>query len=131
VLNISKIIARENSGFTMLEVMVAISITAVIMSFIGMSLVTAARMNTLSESQNTAINLAEEKVEQLRRFSFTNISSGADTVGEFIREWTVIDNMGKPRIKNVEMKVSWLDSKDNIHDVAINTIFYRNAYPYR
>ncbi len=115
----------------MLEVMVAISITAIIMSFIGMSLVTAARMNTLSESQNTAINLAEEKVEQLRRFSFTNISSGADTVGEFIREWTVIDNMAKPRIKNVELKVSWPDSKDNIHDVTINTIFYRNAYPYR
>jgi len=119
----------------MLELMMALAISAIIISFIGMALIGAARMNTLSQAHNHASTLAEQKIEHLRRFSFSNIQSGVDTTYDnnirFVREWTVTDNMGKPRIKDVELKVTWTDSKGVDHVSIYNTIFYRNAYPYR
>ncbi|MCD6502474.1 hypothetical protein J7L01_07710 [bacterium] len=115
----------------MLEIMIAMVISAIVLSFIGMSLISAARINRLSESRNTASNLAEQKIEYLRRYSFGDIASGSDTVDGFIREWTIQDNMGKPRIKKLELVVKWSDSKNNEHRVTYNTIFYNNAYPYK
>ncbi|MCK5832392.1 prepilin-type N-terminal cleavage/methylation domain-containing protein [bacterium] len=120
-----------NNGFTMLEVMLAIAITAVILSFIGMALISAARLNTLSSAQNEAGNLAEKKIEELRRYSYSTIESGSDNIDDFSRTWIVVDNMGKPRIKDVELTVSWFDSKHNQHNVTYHTVFYRNAYPYK
>jgi hypothetical protein len=111
--------------------MIAIVISSIILSFVGMSLIRAARINTLSEARATASNYAESKVEELRRFSFGNIASGGDTLGEFFRDWVVTDNMGRPRIKNVDITVEWYDSKGNKHNITYNTTFYRNAYPYK
>ena len=115
----------------MLEVMIAIVMSAVVLSFIGMSLLSATRINKLSESRSEASNLAEQKIEYLRRYSFGDIASGCDTIDNFIREWTIQDNMGRPRIKKLELVVKWTDSKNNEHRVTYNTIFYNNAYPYK
>ena len=120
-----------NRGFTLLEVLMAIVISAVVLSFLGLSLIAATRTNTTAENRNRATDLAEEKIEDLRRLAFDDVVAGSDSTGDFSRVWTVTDNMGKPRSKEIEVTVSWKGSKGNTKSVVFNTTFYRNAYPYR
>lgn len=123
---------KENTyGFSLLEVMIAIVIALTITSFIVIGVLGAQRINTQSQDMREASNVAEDKIEQLRRFSFSDIASGADSVGKFYRVWTVTTISTKPRIKQLELEVRWKDSKDREHISTYNTTFYRNAYPFK
>lgn len=122
---------RNDSGFSLLEIMIAIVIAAAVTGVIVVGVLGAQRINTHSQEMREASNLAEEKIEQLRRLNFGSIDSGADSVGHFYREWTVTEISTKPRIKQLELIIKWHDSKDRLHTTTYNTTFYRNAYPYK
>jgi len=120
-----------NEGMTLLEVMVAVIISAAMLTAIAALLVGAARINAISRDQRNAATLAEQKIEDMRRTSWFGLQSGSDTVGKFRREWTVEIVAGEVRIKDIKVKISWEDSKDRTHVSEFDTKIYRNAYPYR
>ena len=122
---------KNNSGFSMLEVMIAVVIATTIVGFVMLGVLGAQRMNTYSHNTREASNVAEDKIEELRRLSFSQILSGADSVDIFQRVWTVNEISNKPRIKQLELVVTWKDSKGRDHISTYNTTFYRNAYPYK
>lgn len=122
---------RTDSGFTMMEVVIAIVIAMTITGFVVLAILGAQRINTHSQHTLEASSMAEKKIEQLRRLSFSEIVSGSDSVGIYYREWTVTEVSTKPRIKQLELVVTWKDSKGREHISTYNTTFYRNAYPYK
>ncbi len=115
----------------MLEVMIAVVISTTIVGFVMLGVLGAQRLNTYSHNTREASNVAEDKIEELRRLSFSQILSGADSVDIFQRVWTVNEISNKPRIKQLELVVTWKDSKGRDHISTYNTTFYRNAYPYK
>ncbi|MGC9314835.1 MAG: type IV pilus modification PilV family protein [bacterium] len=121
----------NNSGFSMLEVMIAVVISTTIVGFVILGVLGAQRLNTYSHNTREASNVAEDKIEELRRLSFSQIQSGADSVEIFQRVWTVNEISNKPRIKQIELVVTWKDTKGRDHISTYNTTFYRNAYPYK
>jgi len=115
----------------MLEVLISIIIASIVTSFLVLGILGAQRINSQSEDMRNASTGAEEKIEELRRLSYGAIVDGADSTGKFQRVWTVTEVSAKPRIKDVELVVTWEDSKGISHQVTYNTTYYRNAYPYK
>ena len=84
-------------GFTMIEVMIAILLTAItVIGIVGLYSVET-RASSASRHSTEATVLAEDKMETLR--TQTNPASGADSPGEtaglaglFTRTWTVTPN---------------------------------------
>lgn len=120
----------RNGGFTIMEVMIAIVISSALLAAVGVLLVSAARINAVNRDRKRASELAETKIEELRRVSFGSLISDADTVDKYTREWD-ITTITANRTKYIKVTVSWLDSKDREHSIIFNTALYRNAYPYR
>ncbi len=122
---------RNSSGISMIEVIIALVIASIVTSFIAMGVIGTSRINSNSRDMRNAATFAEEKIEDLRRLSFGSIDSGSDEIDGFRRVWDVTEISTQPRIKTIEMKISWEDSKDRTHIVTYNTTFYKNAYPYK
>jgi type IV pilus assembly protein PilV len=70
---------HNQKGFTLVEIMVAISIIAI--GLLGLVSVTVMviKGNTFSKTMTTATTLANDKMEQLKKTGYAGLASGADT----------------------------------------------------
>lgn len=101
---------RRDAGFTMVEVMVAILLTAIAIIGILALYVTQTRASSYSRHSSEAAVLATDGLEKLR--TMTPPTSGSESLitetgaagGIFTRTWTVI---GTSTPYDVEMVVSW------------------------
>ena len=136
--NISTILSTKKmldnqSGFTLLEVLIAISILTVGLLGVAQMQIMGIRGNYFSGNTTTVLTLAEEKMEDLlgRSYSDTDLTSGnhpdpdnpIDETGQaggiYSRMWTVIDNTPIADTKTVTVNVSW----DNFsHQVSLSCI---------
>ena len=128
----------NQSGFTLLEVLIAISILTVGLLGVAQMQIMGIRGNYFSGNTTTVLTLAEEKMEDLLGKSYTDAEltgSGApgtnhndvnnpiDETGQaggiYTRMWTVIDNTPIADTKTVTVSVSW----DNLsHQVSLSCI---------
>ena len=95
-------------GFTLVEIMVAISILAI--ALLGLISVTVMiiKSNTFSKSMTTATTLADDKMEQLKKTSYASLASGTDTLESiYARTWTVTQNSPASGMKTVVVTVQW------------------------
>lgn len=122
---------KNNSGMTIMEILIAMAIGIIMLTAIASLLVAAVKLDAVTKARREASELAERKVEELRRQSFGALSSGADTVGNYTREWVITIPTGETRIKEIAATVNWEDSKGRTHSIVYNTTIYRNAYPYK
>jgi type IV pilus assembly protein PilV len=128
----------NQSGFTLLEVLIAISILTVGLLGVAQMQIMGIKANYFSGNTTAALTLAEEKMEDLLGKSYTDAElagSGApgtdhndannpiDETGQaggiYSRMWTVIDNTPIADTKTVTVSVSW----DNLsHQVSLSCI---------
>jgi len=141
--NIRRIFSKKKmlgnqSGFTLLEVLIAISILTVGLLGVAQMQIMSIRGNYFSGNTTAALTLAEEKMEDLLGKSYTDAEltgSGApgtnhndannpiDEAGQaggiYTRMWTVIDNTPITDTKTVTVSVGW----DNLsHQVSLSCI---------
>ncbi len=102
---------RPQSGFTIIETLVAMSILLV--GFLAMTTlhVSAMRGNSRARRQTLAMILAHQQIERFQRLGGANVTAGSDTAAmdgrSFARSWTVSSN---PSISpTVQVTVSWTD----------------------
>ena len=103
---------KSEQGFTLVEVMVSIVLTAI--AVIGMIALfrVETRASGLSRRETEAAVLAQDKVEQLRTLGTpgtgtdTGIDSNGNTGGMFTRVWSLSVNGD---IYNIDVTVSWTD----------------------
>ena len=114
-----------NAGFTLVESMLTLAIMSMgLLALAGLQ-ITALRGNALSRRMTTAVSIAEQRLEQLKNTSYTNIQAEAATLVtasnlQFTRQVTVT-NGPLPNTKSVSVLVSWQDQATT-HTLPIATI---------
>ena len=116
-------------GFSVLEALIALLIVGV--SLLGVSkLQTESLFNSSDSRMKTrALNLAQDKIEDLRDFAnqniYTNFSNGNDTkVGSnatFTRAWTVANCANSVNCKRITVTVTWNDASGTAQTVRLTS----------
>src|SRR5262245_19749724 len=114
-----------NAGFTLVEGMLTLAIISVSLLALAELQITALRGNALSRRITTAASMAEQRIEQLKNTSYTNIQAEAATQVtasnlHFTRQ-VIVTNGPLPNTKSVSVLVSWQD-QSKTHTLPIATI---------
>ena len=118
-------------GFSLIEVLIAISILSIGMLALAALQVSAIRGNALGKKKSLAVALAEAKIEEFRNTPYASIAGGITTeedlsLGEiYTRQSTIEDNVPTTGMKTITVQVSWEDTK--IHRVQLRTIMAQNG----
>lgn len=109
---------RREAGFTMIEVLVAILLTALtVIGVLGLFRIET-RASSFSRRETEAAVLAQDKLEELRTLTApSGTGSGSDEPVNpfgpqqiFQRSWTIEPNPDDSSIYNIEVKVEWNDN---------------------
>ncbi len=115
-------------GFTLIEVMVAIAVLVIgLLSLISVT-VSVIQGNDISKQVTTAMTLAQDQMEVLKRKSFTDgdlvqgthSDPGNPVSSIYTRTWTVTDD-ASAEMKTVQVTIAWT-WKGGPHNVSLNTI---------
>lgn len=114
---------HKEAGFTLVEVLVTISIFAVAALGLAIGAVTVMRGNQMSYYQTIATNLAQDKLEELKGATTANIKSGNDSPKAgpitFSRSWTVTANQPTTGVNKIDVTISWTDYIS--HNVTVSS----------
>lgn len=113
------------NGFTLVEILVAVTIFSFAVLGLGIGTVTIARTNADSHLQATAINAAQGRLEELRGTNGITLtalaaactaftSSGcSDSIyaseKSFSRSWRFVANSPVAGVNRIDVKVDWTD----------------------
>ena len=106
-------IHKQQDGFTLIEVLISISLlTIALLGLCGAS-VMAMKGNSLSQMSTKATVMAKDKMEGLKNLNYTQVASGADTPeADYTRQWTVATvtpdvSLPNNTYKSIAVTVSW------------------------
>lgn len=126
-------ITRQH-GFTFNELLVAMSITGIGVLGYAVNTVTVIRGNQTSGNYTVAVNLAQDKMEQLRSRTDLRDENRCPSAGEtglnavgagggiFNRCWKVGESLLGTNLKQIEVTVTWRDSEPR--SVTLATLVY-------
>lgn len=136
--NIQKVCSKKKvydnrSGFTLLEVLIAISILTVGLLGVAQMQIMGIKGNYFSANTTAALTLAEEKMEDLLGKNYTDaeltngnhpdtnnpIDETGQAGGVYSRMWVVADNAPITDTKTVTVNVSWDNAS---HQVSLSCI---------
>jgi prepilin-type N-terminal cleavage/methylation domain-containing protein len=115
-----KIVIRED-GFSLIEILVAISIFAFAVLGLAAGTVTVTRTNQNSHLNASAINLAQAKLEDLRAMTataFAGLACSSSTPCSdsalasnvtFNRQWWITTNSPVPGVNRIDVSIAWTD----------------------
>src|SRR5688572_24294657 len=123
-------------GYTFNEILVAMAITGIAVLGYAATTVTVIRGNRTSEDYTIAINLAQDKMEQLKgHWPLVNVNycpaagdlainpSGA-AGGKFNRCWKIVDSMLGENLKQIEVSVHWHETQRRA--VTLTTVMFQH-----
>ncbi len=127
---------KHDGGFTLIEVLVAISIMALVMAGLTSMGVTTIGADTHSRRQSAATSLAQAKLEDLRvlprshpdwvagsSHSETGLQEDGSPGGVYTREWDVeTDYNTYTRLSRVTVTVSWDDATSG--SVSVSSLYW-------
>ncbi len=134
-------------GFSLIEVFFAIFIIVFVLFALNKMTVLVMRSNSLNDHTSSAIDLAQDKMEELKSafltstnlvdlqaannndlssttnydFQESNIDGLGRSGGIYTRTWNVADNSPKAGMKSVAVIVTWMDQMGD-HRVMLRTI---------
>jgi type IV pilus assembly protein PilV len=113
---------RNNKGFTLIEIMVAIFILVVALLGVAAVTVSVINGNAFSKDITSATTLAQDKIEELKDTAYDSIVSGSDTSSIYTRTWTVTSPITDS--KTIVVVVSW-SRGGNTRNVTLRSIVTR------
>jgi len=113
-------ICSDKKGFSLLELLVAIFVFT--FGLLGSTVLTTTviKGNHLTKKVTEATILAQDKMEQLKRLSYNDLTSGSDSSSIYSIQWTVQDNTPTQDMKTITVTVNWTDT--STHEVKLKTI---------
>jgi Tfp pilus assembly protein PilV len=129
-----QIVGWHHKGFTFNEVLVAINV--IVIAILGYSLTTVGVIhgNLTNDNTTAAINLAQDKMEQLKaQKNLVNddrcpsagdraITATGTLNGIFDRCWRIVDSPLGPHLKQIDVTVSWRDRENR--EIIVTTLVY-------
>lgn len=136
---------KGQRGFTLIEVLIAMSVFAIGMLAMAAMFVTQARSNVAARGFTAAVNLGQEVHERLRSepFASAQLTNGAhlpdgiflpmnsvDEMGTaggafptiYTRSWNVVDGVPAAGQRTITVTVSWTDEQGASHTVTLSGI---------
>ena len=106
---------QRSKGFTLLEVMIAVTVFAVIATTISQT--TSQSVNNLLylQEKTLAAFVAENKLAEIRLGPFPNVTNSNDVIHMASREWRVntkIENMEQASLRKITISVANAQDKD-------------------
>ena len=116
-----------SAGSTLIEVMVAVITFMVVIGGLATSVSGSRKTGSNSRQMAEATTLALDKIEDLRRLPLANaevaagtfndaanpLRSNGTTGGVFTRTWTVTQNVPVSGMRQVRVRVTWRDRRNN------------------
>ena len=117
---------RSIRGVTLTETMVALTLFALCSSAIGRLVTTQIRMASTNNLASRAYSLAEQELENIRGFDYSDIASTSRSVDsgkvKFTIATNVQSNVPAVNLKTITVTVTWTEPTGN-KDVALKTIY--------
>ena len=129
-----QIVGWHQNGFTFNEVLVAINVIVIAILGYSLSAVGVIRGNLTNDNTTAAINLAQDKMEQLKaQKNLVNedrcpsagdraITATGTLNGIFDRCWRIVDSPLGPHLKQIDVTVSWRDRESR--EIVVTTLVY-------
>ena len=119
-------VRSQKKGFTLVELLIAIVliVTGLVTLMGVMSVAIGADANL--EYRLTALNLANEKIEQLKDVAFGSIAAGTETGSSMGFDWlgqrvvSINEPYGPNLLKEVTVTVEWAE-KGSTQSIAVDT----------
>lgn len=123
------LVFHNGRGFTLIEVMVAIALLVIGILGLIATATSVIQGNAISRQMTTAMSLAQERMEILKRQSYTASDLTAGNHNDpgnplsaiYTRTWSVTDNSPAANMKTVQVTVAWTRKGSN-HSVNLQTI---------
>jgi len=110
--------AGKGGGYSLVEVLVALSVFSLVALSISSGVATGVRAGTMSAHFTLATILAQDKLEELRA-QFEPVSSGSDTPQPgFSRAWDITPDSPQVGVVQIEVTVSWTDYQPHMISLA-------------
>jgi type II secretion system protein I len=103
------IILKSNRGFTLNEVMIALSIFAIGILAVASLMISSINENTSARKMTEATTLAEMHLESLMAQDYASIADGTTTEGAYSIAWTVAEDDVVANTKSLTVTVTWTD----------------------
>ena len=102
---------KNSSGFTLIEVAIAICILAFVLLGMAQLQIVTIRGNAFANRVSNQATLAQSKLEELTGLPYASIVNGQDNWGPYHRVWTALDDTPGPGMKTVTVTVSGQDTE--------------------
>ena len=129
-----RIVCRRQEGFTFNEILVAMSVSAIAILGYSLSTVGIIQGNASNDNTTVAINLAQDKMEQLKaqrnvinddrcpNSGDRSITAVGAPNGIFDRCWRIVDSPLGTHLKQIDVTVSWQERGKR--EITITTLVY-------
>ncbi|MBI5873880.1 MAG: prepilin-type N-terminal cleavage/methylation domain-containing protein [Candidatus Omnitrophica bacterium] len=112
---------RKNSGFTLLELMIAAAIIIVALAGLLSTYVACFELNETTRNTNLALNAAQKAMEEIRSSTFSGIASAYNGYNFAVSGMAVNKSVGRvyvdstdPSLLNITIGVCWEQKGDKI-----------------
>jgi prepilin-type N-terminal cleavage/methylation domain-containing protein len=126
---------KSRQGFTFNEILVAMAITSIGVLGYAANTASVIRGNLATANYTVAVNLAQDKMEQLRGRASLNNENRCPAAGEnglnaagtaggiFNRCWQISDSPFGMNLKHIQVTVAWRDAEPR--SVTLGTLVYK------
>jgi prepilin-type N-terminal cleavage/methylation domain-containing protein len=110
----------KNAGFSLLEILVALTVFSIASVALTSGVTTSIRANNTSEHLTQATILAQDKLEALLASGLT-FTAGSDAPrAGFTRTWTIATDTPQVGVSQLAVSVSWTDYGS--HSITVTTV---------
>jgi prepilin-type N-terminal cleavage/methylation domain-containing protein len=116
---------RRQGGMTLVEIMVALIILAIALSWLAPLIIIAMRGTRRGADLTEATTAAQDKLEEFRNRSYTyllNNPTGQDTLSAVVRSWTITEESGHDGLLHIALDLSWQDEEGDAHQIQFVTL---------
>lgn len=114
---------RRNGGFSLIEVLISMTIFAIAVLGLAIGAGSVMRANQTSYFSTIAVNLGQDKLEEVKANPATLASGGpvTDTVDGvvFTRTWTVTPDSPALGVSQIDVQITWTDY--TTHNVTVSS----------